>query len=118
MNTDTIKQKLEEEKDLLEAELGSLGRVDKTGDWEAVPEEQTAPEADENDMADRAEDYEERSSTLSVLETRLTDIKVALDKIEGGKYGVCEACGNPIEEDRLVANPAARTCKGCMEKVL
>jgi RNA polymerase-binding transcription factor DksA len=119
MNTDNIKQKLEEEKNLLEAELSSLGRVDKeTGDWEAVPEAQTAPEADENDLADRAEDYEERSSTLSVLEARLTDIKVALDKIGGGKYGVCEACGNPIEEDRLGANPAARTCKGCMEKVI
>jgi RNA polymerase-binding transcription factor DksA len=118
MNTDTIKQNLEEEKDLLEAELSSLGRVDKTGDWEAVPEAQTAPEADENDLADRSEDFEERSSTLNVLETRLTDIKVALDKIEAGKYGVCEACGNQVEEDRLGANPAARTCKGCMEKVL
>lgn len=115
---DTIKQKLEDEKNVLEAELSSLGRVDKTGDWEATPREQTAPEADENDLADRAEDYEERSSTLNVLEARLLDIKVALDKIEGGKYGICESCGNQIETDRLEANPAARTCKACMEKVV
>ena len=115
---ETIKQKLQKEKELLEAELGSLGHVDSTGDWEATPETQTAPEADENDLADRSEDFEERSSTLNVLESRLVDIKVALDKIEGGKYGMCEACGNQIEEDRLEANPAARTCKACMEKVI
>lgn len=118
MNTDNIKQKLEEEVKLLESELASLGRVDHTGDWEATPEVQSAPEADENDQADRSEDFEERSSTLNVLESRLVDIKVALDKIEGGKYGTCEACGNQIEEDRLEANPAARTCKACMEKVI
>lgn len=118
MNTDTIKQKLEEERNLLESELASLGRVDQTGDWEATPEVQSAPEADENDLADRSEDFEERSSTLDVLEGRLTDIKVALDKIEGGKYGICEVCENQIEEDRVEANPAARTCKSCMEKVI
>jgi len=118
MNTDQIKQKLEEEKVLLEGELGSLGRVDKTGDWEATPEVQSAPEADENDLADRAEDFEERSSTLNVLESRLSDVNIALDKIAKGSYGKCENCGNPIEEDRLEANGSARTCKSCMEKVV
>lgn len=119
MNIEQNKNKLEEEKKLLESELAGLGRVDKTtGEWEATPEEQTAPEADENDMADRSEDYEERSSVMSTLETRLEDIDHALQAIETGTYGVCEVCGNPIEEDRLEANPAAHTCKACMEKVV
>ena len=114
------KVKLEEEKKLLEDELGTLGRVDKTGDWEAVPEgEIYAQEVqDEGDMADRAEDYEERSIKLDKLETRLNNIKKALEKIEKGEYGICEKCGKKIEEDRLEANPAATTCKSCMEKVV
>lgn len=119
MNTEQNKKKLEEEKKLLESELGGLGRVDETtGEWEAVPEEQSAPEADENDMADRSEDYEERSSLMSTLEIRLEDINHALHAIENNTYGICEVCGNKIEEDRLEANPAARTCKACMEKVV
>lgn len=118
MNKDN-KKKLEEEKALIESELASIGRIDKdTGQWEATPEMQTGPEADENDLADRSEDFEERSSIMSTLESRLQDINHALDLIESGNYGVCEACGNKIEEDRLGANPAARTCKACMEKVV
>jgi DnaK suppressor protein len=114
MNTHAYKTKLEAEKKLLEGELANLGRKDEKGDWEATPETQTAPEADENDMADRTEDYEERTATIAALEPRLKDINDALAKIEDGTYGICEVCGKPIEEDRLEANPAARTCKACM----
>jgi DnaK suppressor protein len=114
------KEKLEIEKKLLEEELGSLGRVDKTGDWEATPEKEMSVQEvqDEGDMADRAEDYEERSIKLNMLEQRLTDIKKALGKIDSEKYGICERCGKKIEEDRIEANPAALTCKECMEKVV
>ncbi len=118
MNIDKYKTKLEEEKKLLEEELGSLGRVDKTGDWEATPEIITSPEPDENEMADRTEDYEERSSTLNALEIRLRDVNLALKKIEDRNYGICEICQNKIEEDRLEANPSAQTCKNCKEKVV
>jgi RNA polymerase-binding transcription factor DksA len=34
--------------------------------------------------------------------------------MENGTYGVCEKSGKPIELDRLMANPAARTCKEMM----
>lgn len=119
MKIEIYKTKLEEEKKLLEDELGEIGRVDKTGDWEATPEEEiTSQEVpDEGDMAERAEDYEERSIKLNRLETRLSDINKALGKIENDKYGICENCGKPIEEDRLEANPAALTCKECMDKI-
>ena len=117
MDKNIYKTKLEEEKKVLEEELGSIGKIDPaTGEWEAIPEEQINPEADDNDKADRAEDYEERTSKMAPLEARLMDIKTALGKIGENKYGNCEMCGMPIEEDRLMANPAARTCKACMEK--
>jgi RNA polymerase-binding transcription factor DksA len=119
MNTDKYKTKLEDEKKLLEGELGSIGRLNtETNEWEAVPPEGVVGgEADENDLADKAENYEERSSTLRVLNGRLDDIKKALSKMENGSYGKCEVCGMQIEEARLEANPSAQTCEVCMEKV-
>ena len=118
MNIEIIKTKLNDEKKLLESELSSIGKVDTTGEWEAVPEEQTSgPEADENDLADRSEGYEERSSIVDSLEKRLSNINKALEKIENGNFGTCEVCGKKIETDRIEANPAALTCKDDMEKV-
>ena len=120
MNTDKYKIKLEEEKKLLEEELSGLGKVDKTGDWEATPDSEIVSQEvpDEADLADRAEDYEERSIKLSALESRLADINQSLSLIKKNKYGICEICKGKIEEDRLEANPSAQTCKGCMEKVV
>ena len=114
------KTKLEEEKKLLKEELASLGKVDDTGDWEATPDSESSSQEvqDEADMAEKTEDYEERSVKLNSLEERLTDINKALGKIEDGTYGICEICNKKIEEDRLEANPAALTCKECMEKVI
>lgn len=112
------KQKLEEEKKLLEIELQSMGKEDETGDWEATPEAELKSQdvSDDGDMAERAEDYEERSSTLNVLEKRLADIDNALAKIGTDLYGKCEVCNIEIGEDRLEVNPSARTCEACMNK--
>lgn len=113
------KIKLEEEKKLLEEELKGLGRVDNKGDWEATPEGEMAFQEvqDEADMADRAEDYAERSDKLNLLEKKLYNVNNALSKIENGNYGLCEVCGIEIEADRLSINPSATTCKSCMEKI-
>ncbi len=119
MDIEKNKARLEAEKKLLESEMGDLGRKDKkTLEWEATPEVQTEPLSDENDLADRFEDFEERSGIMSVLDARLEDVDHAIRAIAAGTYGICEVCGKKIEEDRMEANPAARTCKDCMEKVV
>jgi len=120
MSAQTYKIKLEEEKKLLEEELGELGKVDKSGDWEATPNDDMVNQEvqDEGDMAERSGDYSERTEKLNSLEKRLNDINESLEKIDAGNYGVCEICGKEIEEDRLEVNPAAPTCKECMEKVM
>jgi len=116
MNTDIYKTKLEQEKKILEGELSTIAKInDTTGEWEAAPAIQTAPEADENDLSDRSEDFEERASKTVIFSARLKDVIDALGKIAEGTYGTCEVNGEPIEEDRLEANPAARTCKAHME---
>ena len=57
------------------------------------------------------------ANEIGEIETRYNEVKHALDKIEGypEKYGMCEVSNQPIEHDRLEANPAARTCKKHLE---
>lgn len=116
MTTETNKFKgmLLEERAKLEAELSELGIMDpETGDWGAYQKEGEAEVSDKNDAADVDEDFAIRANTLGQLEKRYLDVKNALVKIEraDGSFGKCELSGKDIEEDRLMANPAARTCK-------
>ncbi|MEK7116899.1 MAG: TraR/DksA C4-type zinc finger protein [Patescibacteria group bacterium] len=108
-----FKEKLEEELFLVEKELDSIGRKnpDNKADWEAEPADMNVESADENETADNIEEFEENTAVLKELEIRYNDVKDALNKIEKNTYGVCEVSSEPIEEDRLIANPAARTCK-------
>ena len=114
MKTQMLKTKLEDEKKLLEKELGEMGQVvnEATGEWDVVVKQVTEEvTSDENDKADRFEDYEEQSARMKTLAARLKDVDVALLKIENGGFGICEVGGDKIEEDRLEANPSSRTCK-------
>ena len=110
-DTKEFKEKLEAEKNTLTEELSGMGVMNPVdSDWEAVPPPVDAGEdSDENDMADRFGEYEERTATLNTLQSRLKDVNDALTKIEKGTYGVCEVSGQEIEIERLRANPAART---------
>ena len=45
-----------------------------------------------------------------------TNLLTALDRLADGSYGICEACGARISEERLDARPAARTCVGCTRR--
>ncbi|HEX2792709.1 MAG TPA: TraR/DksA C4-type zinc finger protein [Candidatus Paceibacterota bacterium] len=112
MNTTHFKERLEEEKVRLEAELNTVGRRNPSNpaDWEAVPQE-TGQEADPNDAADLIEGFEDNTGILKELETRYNEVLAALVRIEDGSYGTCSISGEPIEEDRLEADPAAMTCK-------
>src|SRR5580693_4499724 len=58
----------------------------------------------------------ERQHAAALLEAareQVAAVGAALERLEQGRYGVCEQCGRPIGEDRLAARPAARTCIGC-----
>jgi len=116
INTEHFKILLEEEKKTTEESLTDIARFNsETNTWDAIPDPELANESmDENDAADRFEDFEERTSIVNTFQARLTDINDALKKIEEGKYGMCEVSGEPIEEARLEANPAARTNKAHM----
>lgn len=55
-------------------------------------------------------DREQDLSLLKRLENEMDEVQAALDRLEDGTYGRCEACGRSIDDDRLGALPATRYC--------
>lgn len=114
MDTNHFKEKLQAELAQVEAELKSAGKLvnAETGNWEGrAPDMDTMPpQAEPNEAADKIEETENNRSIEETLEVRWKEIQHALEKIDRGTYGVCEVSGEPIELERLEANPAARTC--------
>jgi RNA polymerase-binding transcription factor DksA len=116
LDTQHFKGKLEAEYKRLEEELSTLGvknpKLD--GDWFAKPDVGDVASADDNELADKLDHYQENTELLNQLEIQYNDVKHALERIEKGTYGKCETCEAEIEHDRLEANPPARTCKAHM----
>lgn len=71
---------------------------------------------DEGDKAltDLAE--ETGLTLIDLRKDTLEKIELALRKLEEGSYGVCEDCGEEINEARLKALPFAVYCIECKEK--
>lgn len=111
MEIQDLKHKLEDELVVLEGELRDLGWENpQTGEWEANGGDIDATATEEDELADRQEQFGINQAEVAPLEARWKEVKEALRKMEEGLYGVCDVCGEKIEEDRLDANPAARTC--------
>ena len=44
------------------------------------------------------------------LKRLLQKVDAALERIEAGTFGICDVCRDPIEADRLMADPLVRFC--------
>ena len=105
-----LRVQLEEQRDHLRREIEDQG-----GD----PDTDEVSFVDDAGFADRSHSAEERSRLIAVvraLRSNLRDVESALAKIDGGTYGTCERCGNPIGLERLEALPWALLCIGCKQK--
>lgn len=115
-----FKTKLEAEASEIEAELDKIAKKDpaQKGNWDptAGDIDVMSPLADPNEAADKIEELESNKMVTDALEVRYTQVMKALAKMDEGTYGTCEISGEQIEEDRLQANPAARTCKEHMKE--
>jgi DnaK suppressor protein len=68
------------------------------------------------DPTDRATLETDRNFMLRIRDRErklISKIKEALERIEDGTYGLCEACGEPIGEKRLMARPVTTLCIEC-----
>ena len=40
----------------------------------------------------------------------LQEVDSALRRMDQGTYGICDVCHDPVESERLIANPLTRVC--------
>jgi RNA polymerase-binding transcription factor DksA len=113
-----FKNALLKEQELLKGQLDRLGQQDAEhpGDWVAKNTDTDILPADENEVADEMEAFQDNQAILGNIEKRYREVTAALDRIENGTYGICKVSGEPIEMERLEANPAAETSMKHMDK--
>ena len=105
---DRLRERLETERGEVRKQLDDLGA---RPDAEGIED----PELDEG-FADAGQAAAERANLLTLvrsLRDTLRDVEQALGRMEDGTYGLCERCGQPIADERLVALPAVRLCMDC-----
>ncbi len=47
---------------------------------------------------------------IASLVQLLKEVDSALERMENGSYGICEFCHEPVEKERLIADPLVRYC--------
>jgi RNA polymerase-binding transcription factor DksA len=62
------------------------------------------------DIGSEVFEHEKNLSILEQVEAQLSEVNAALERLEGGEYGRCQACGRPIEPARLEERPFTRFC--------
>ncbi len=111
MNADHARRLLEDERDRLEQVRHAFDDEHLTDESER--ESVAELSGVDQHQADIGTETFEREKDLSILENveaELADIEHALERLTHGAYGVCEACGRPIDDERLEAMPATRLC--------
>jgi DnaK suppressor protein len=68
------------------------------------------------DPNDRASLESDRNFELRIRDRErklIMKMQEAIKRIDDGTFGVCEACGGPISEKRLMARPVTTDCIDC-----
>ena len=104
-----IKENLLERKAKLKAQLNTFAEKD--------PKQEDNYNSDFPEFGDKEDEnaaevavFESNLSLEDTLEQSLEMINRALQKIENGTYGLCEKCGEIINEERLKIMPTATKC--------
>lgn len=98
-------------------------RARLTGDVMLLTESLQSPHAESqqtNESEEMGNDSFEQDVTIEILRNEegvLSEINMALNRLDAGRYGVCERCEKPIPKLRLNAIPYARYCVPCAEAV-
>ena len=85
----------------------------------AERDQREASDADAHEVTDRKDEAARHlSSDLGgVQEQRdldeMAQVEAALQRLDGGTYGDCKDCGEPIPPQRLWVQPAAEQCMHC-----
>lgn len=103
----TIRKRLEDERADLLAQIDAL---------QVENQSQQDDDGVGNHLADDASELFVRERNIALrgnAEELITQIDVALSRMDAGSYGICARCGKPIAEERLEALPHATLCITC-----
>ncbi len=109
ISLERAQEALQQEEARLTAEIAAEMREQRTMG-------QDTGEEGPGEIGDDASELAEREKSLGLegtLERMLEEVRRALHKIEDGTYGVCDACGQRIAEERLEVRPQANLCIRC-----
>ena len=111
MTTDLspLRSRLESEHEHLVKELEQL----KAGVRPADERREGSPFGKREEEATETLELEKRLVLERSIRDRLASVEHALQKFEEGTYGLCDACGQPIDPARLEALPQASLCLKC-----
>lgn len=70
---------------------------------------------DPADSGSKAYGREQELTLLAATKESIFQTQRALDRIDGGTFGTCESCGEPIGKRRLQAFPRATLCVKCKQ---
>lgn len=73
--------------------------------------------ADLDEQAIDIEDDEVLEGLGIAAQKETSLLKLALERIENGTFGICQKCGDPISQARLNAVVYAPLCKDCVKGV-
>jgi DnaK suppressor protein len=111
----TLKQeKMETYKALLQQKINEL--LSEAG---KTVTEMTNGKENYPDPNDRASLESDRNFELRIRDRErklIMKMQEAIKRIEDGVFGICEVCGGPISEKRLIARPVTTLCIDCKTK--
>jgi len=102
-----LKDHLVENKAKLLAEIGAELKAEREGNKDEG--------RDTYDLASEERDREINFILSDRERTKIRQIDDVLERIADGSYGVCEACGLEIAEERLQIMPFTRLCRDCQQ---
>jgi DnaK suppressor protein len=109
MDKATASRRLEEERTRLQGIRDGLQREQDEGSSETGGE-LSSFDQHPGDSGTETFEMEKNVSLLEQVDDELAEVEAAVQRLERGTYGTCQACGRPIGNARLEAMPATRFC--------
>jgi DnaK suppressor protein len=109
MDKARISKRLEEERTRLQGIRDDLQREQDEASTETAGE-LSSFDQHPGDIGTETFEKERNVSLLEQVENELVEVEAAFQRLERDTYGICQACGRPIGDERLEAMPATRFC--------
>lgn len=111
MNETAARERLQKERERLSSLIHNLAEDNGANEGEATSDgELTTVDQHPADAGSETFEREKDMAILSTLEDQISEVELAMKRLEEGGYGACEKCGKPIGEERLEVVPTARYC--------